>query len=97
MKLGLSMIGPDMPPEPGDISAMEADIAEMNRMVDGFLDYARDDAQDSAPQPIAAAGFLEGLVADAQRAGQQAYLQDASQTNREGSVEPGGTKPQGNA
>merc|ERR1711969_111251 len=23
MKLGLSMIGPDMPPEPGDISAME--------------------------------------------------------------------------
>ena len=74
MKLGLSMIGPDMPPEPGDISAMEADIAEMNRMVDGFLDYARDDAQDSAPQPIAAAGFLEGLVADAQRAGQQASL-----------------------
>ena len=74
LRLGLSMVGPDMPPEPGDICAMEADIAEMNRMVDGFLDYARDDAGDSPAQKVAAAGFLETLVADAQRAGQQAQL-----------------------
>ncbi|MCG6112607.1 MAG: ATP-binding protein [Paracoccus sp.] len=74
LRLGLSMVGPDMPPEPGDISAMEADIAEMNRMVDGFLDYARGDAGDSPAQQVAAAGFLETLVADAQRAGQQAQL-----------------------
>lgn len=74
LRLGLSMLGPDLPPEAGDIAAMEADIAEMNRMVDGFLDYARDDAQDSPPQPVAAAPFLEALVADAQRAGQAASL-----------------------
>lgn len=74
LRLGLSMVGPDMPPDPEDIAAMEADIAEMNRMVDGFLDYARDDALESPAQPLAAAGFLETLVADAQRAGQPAHL-----------------------
>ncbi|WP_265502838.1 ATP-binding protein [Paracoccus beibuensis] len=71
LRLGLSMMSPDMPPEADDIAALEADIAEMNRMVDGFLDYARDDAQDSQPEPTAAAKFLTTIVADAQRAGQQ--------------------------
>lgn len=74
LRLGLSMMSPDMPPEADEIAALEADIAEMNRMVDGFLDYARDDAQDSQPEPTAAALFLETVVSDAQRAGQQADL-----------------------
>lgn len=74
MRLGLSMIGPDLPADPDDIAAMEADIAEMNRMVDGFLDYAREDAQENLPEPVAAAGFLDAVVADAQRAGQPALM-----------------------
>lgn len=70
LRLGLSMMSSDMPPDAEEISAMEADIAEMNRMVDAFLDYARDEAQDSPPETVAALDFLRGVVADAQRAGQ---------------------------
>ncbi len=74
LRLGLSMMSPDMPPDDEDLRAMEADIAEMNRMVDAFLDYARDDAQESPPQPVRVADFVDGVVADAQRAGQQVSL-----------------------
>ncbi|MBM3606231.1 MAG: HAMP domain-containing protein [Alphaproteobacteria bacterium] len=74
LRLSLSMISPEMPPDAEEIAAMEADIDEMNRMVDGFLDYARDEAQDRPPESVQAAGFLETIVADAQRAGQSAQL-----------------------
>lgn len=74
LRLGLSMMGPDMAPESEDISAMEADIAEMNRMVDAFLDYSRDDAQESPPQEVKAADFLRVLVNDAQRSGYDVIL-----------------------
>lgn len=70
LRLGLSMMSPDMPPEADEIGAMEADIAEMNRMVDAFLDYARDEAQDRPPEPLPALAFLRAVAADAQRAGQ---------------------------
>ena len=74
MKLGLSMMAPGMAPEPDDIAAMEADLDEMSRMVDGFLDYARDEAQDRAPERIVARDFLDQIVADGQRAGQALQL-----------------------
>lgn len=74
LRLGLSMMSPDLPPEDEDLRAMEADIAEMNLMVDAFLDYARDEAQDSPPQPTSVADFLDGIVSDAQRAGQRVAL-----------------------
>ncbi|WP_410219050.1 ATP-binding protein [Paracoccus sp. (in: a-proteobacteria)] len=74
LRLGLSMVSPEMPPEAEDISAMEADIDEMNRMVDGFLDYAREEAQDRPPETLVAADFVHGIIADAQRAGQRADL-----------------------
>ncbi|MFV0382735.1 ATP-binding protein [Paracoccus sp. (in: a-proteobacteria)] len=70
LRLGLSMMAPGIPPEPDEIAAMEADIAEMNRMVNEFLDYARDDAQECPPQATEALAFLRGIVTDAQRAGQ---------------------------
>lgn len=74
LRLGLSMISPEMPPDAEDVGAMEADIAEMNRMVDGFLDYARDEAQDRPAETLVAGAFLETIVADAQRAGQNIVL-----------------------
>ncbi|MDP5307745.1 ATP-binding protein [Paracoccus spongiarum] len=74
LRLGLSMISAEMPPEAEDLAAMESDIAEMNRMVDAFLDYARDEAQDSPAEAVVALDFLRGIVADAQRAGQQVTL-----------------------
>lgn len=74
LKLGLSMMSPDMPPDAEDIAAMEADIAEMGRMVDGFLDYAREEARDSAAESLDIDAFLRMVVADAQRAGRQVEL-----------------------
>lgn len=74
LRLSLSMLTPGMPADPEDVAAMDSDIAEMNRMVDAFLDYARDEAQDTAPEPIPAFDFLRGVVADAQRAGQNVRL-----------------------
>ncbi|MBU3032306.1 ATP-binding protein [Paracoccus marinaquae] len=76
LRLGLSMLSADLPPEAEDIAAMESDIAEMNRMVDAFLDYARDEGQDSAPEPTRPFDFLREIVADAQRAGQKVALLD---------------------
>ncbi|SNR60076.1 HAMP domain-containing protein [Paracoccus sediminis] len=74
LRLGLSMMSPDLPPDDEDLRAMEADIAEMNRMVDAFLDYSRDEAQDSAPETTAVADFVDSVIADAQRAGQRVIL-----------------------
>lgn len=74
LRLGLSMMSPDLPPEPDEIAAMEADIAEMNRMVDGFLDYAREEARDSSPEATEVRAFLQGIVTDAQRGNQQVEL-----------------------
>lgn len=74
LRLGLSMMTPDLPPEPEDLRALEADIAEMDRMVDAFLDYARDEARDLRPETVAVAEFLGGVVADAQRAGHPVTL-----------------------
>ncbi|MBK4216637.1 two-component sensor histidine kinase [Paracoccus caeni] len=74
MRLAVSMMSPEMPPDDEDIAAMDADIAEMNRMVDAFLEYARDDAQDSPPEPVKPAEFLQSVVSGAQRAGQHVVL-----------------------
>jgi two-component system osmolarity sensor histidine kinase EnvZ len=74
LRLGLSMMSSDQPVDDEEIGAMEADIAEMNRMVDAFLDYARNDAQDSPPEPTPVAEFMDAIVADAQRAGQRVTL-----------------------
>ncbi|MCF3974603.1 ATP-binding protein [Paracoccus salsus] len=74
LRLGLSCVSPDAPPDPEEIAAMENDITEMNRMVDAFLDYARDEAQERAPESVAALEFLRGVVVDAQRAGQNVRL-----------------------
>lgn len=74
LRLGLSMMSPDLPPDDDDLRAMDADIAEMSRMVDAFLDYARDEAQESPAQPTPVADFVDAVVADAQRAGQRVTL-----------------------
>lgn len=74
LRLGLSVLSPDLPPEPEEIAAMEADINEMNRMVDGFLDYARDDAQDGPGEATPVLPFLHEIVADAVRGGQNVDL-----------------------
>ncbi|QRZ14915.1 HAMP domain-containing protein [Paracoccus methylovorus] len=74
LRLGLSMLSPDYPPEREEIAALESDVAAMGTMVDAFLDHARDAAQDAPPQLVPALDFVRGIVADAQRGGQRVML-----------------------
>ena len=74
LRLGLSMLSPDLPPEPEEIAGLESDVAAMGKMIDAFLDHARDAAQDAPPLAVPALAFVQGIVADAQRGGQAVKL-----------------------
>ena len=74
LRLSVSMLSPDLPPEAAEIAAMEGDIAEMRHLIDAFLDFARNEAQDRPAEPVAALPFLRDIVSDAQRAGQAVAL-----------------------
>ncbi|WP_347268894.1 ATP-binding protein [Paracoccus sp. (in: a-proteobacteria)] len=74
LRLGLSMLSPDDPPDADEIAALESDVAAMSRMIDAFLDHARDAAQDAPPQSLVALDFARAIVADAQRGGQKVRL-----------------------
>ncbi|MDO5622580.1 MAG: ATP-binding protein [Paracoccus sp. (in: a-proteobacteria)] len=74
LRLGLSMLSTDLPPERDEITAMERDVAQMGQMVDAFLDMVRTDVQDSPPEPVAALDFIRQVVSDAQRGGQNVTL-----------------------
>ncbi|WP_112874505.1 ATP-binding protein [Paracoccus endophyticus] len=74
LRLGLSMLSPDLPPEPDEIRDMERDVAEMGAMIDAFLEHASDAAQDTPSEAQAAIPFVQCVVADAQRGGQAVSL-----------------------
>lgn len=74
LRLGLSMLSPDLPPERAEIADMERDVAEMGTMIEGFLDHVRAEAQETVTEPVEARAFLEDIVADAQRGGQAVRL-----------------------
>ena len=81
MKLSLSMLSSDQAPDQGEIQAMQADIAEMSQMVEAFLDFARDEAQEGPPTTVQVLPYLRSIVADAQRAGQNVELARADGTD----------------
>ena len=74
LRLGLSMLSPDCPPEQEEIRALESDVTAMSTMVEAFLDHARDNAQEAPPELRPALDFLRAVVADAQRGGQNVIL-----------------------
>ena len=74
LRLGLSMLSPDMAPERAEIADMERDVAEMAAMIDAFLDHARAEAQDAGPEPVRVRALLDDIAADAGRAGQTVTL-----------------------
>ena len=74
LRLGISMLSPDLPPEQEEIAGLEEDVAAMGRMIDAFLVHARETAQDAPPVAIPALEFVRGIVADAQRGGQSVSL-----------------------
>ena len=68
MRLGLSML------EPGEeTAALAGDVAEMERMIDDFLAFARGTGTE-APQRVALRDFVAGVIERAARAGRIAHL-----------------------
>jgi two-component system osmolarity sensor histidine kinase EnvZ len=76
LRLGLTMLSPDYPPEQDEIAALESDVTAMGIMVDAFLDHARDAAQAAPPRSEPALDFVRSVVADGQRGGQAVRLHE---------------------
>ncbi|WBU65130.1 ATP-binding protein [Paracoccus aerodenitrificans] len=74
LQLSLSMMA-DVPPDAEEIAAMQRDVEEMNHMINAFLAYARDAAQDGAAETILLRPFMERIVDDAVRAGYAVELE----------------------
>ncbi len=68
LKLGLAMIE-----DRAEAAALEGDVAEMERMLDGFLAFARSDATET-PAPADPVALVRRVVEDARRTGQDVVL-----------------------
>ena len=91
MKLGLSLL-----PEDDDTAALHADVAEMERLVDEFLAFARGDAMEETTRvdPLA---LVMRAVENAQRAGQAVRFggcEGSFEGGREGGVGLVALRPQ---
>lgn len=73
LKLGLAMLG-----EGEDVAALERDVDDMRRMLDGFLAFARSEAMDGDTVETDPASLATQVVGDAQRAGQTVSLGSVS-------------------
>ncbi|MDB5660252.1 MAG: signal transduction kinase protein [Cypionkella sp.] len=72
LKLGLSFL-----PEDEDTRALQQDVADMERLVDEFLAFARGDAMEE-PEPVDPTALLHHIVENARRMGQPVTLGPAS-------------------
>ena len=68
LRLGLSMIEDDSRAD------LERDVEDMERLVDGFLSFARSEALEDAPEPVDPAELARHLAENAARAGQDVTL-----------------------
>ena len=71
LKLGLSMLDD---PEAGPL---RSDVEDMERLIDGFLDFARGDAEDDLSE-VDVAALVGQVVADCKRAGQAVTLAEGT-------------------
>lgn len=71
LKLGLSMLEDD------EVDLMQRDVADMERLLDEFLAFARG-AQEGEPAPVDPIRLVENIVADCQRAKINATLVTAT-------------------
>ncbi|MGE0657857.1 MAG: ATP-binding protein [Reyranellaceae bacterium] len=63
MRLGLAMMG-----DGADVEALKGDIADMERMIEGYLAFARGDG-DEEPTPMDLGTLIDDVASDARRAG----------------------------
>ncbi len=71
LKLALAML----PKETPDKQEMSADVEEMERMVNAYLDFARDISTEEAPVEIDLPAFAEEIRQDANRAGDTLHVE----------------------
>lgn len=64
LRLGLSLL------EDEDRDPLERDVEEMQRLIDAFLDFARNDAETAKSEPTDAFDLVRRIVEDAARGGQ---------------------------
>jgi two-component system osmolarity sensor histidine kinase EnvZ len=69
LKLGLAMLG-----EGDEVAALERDVEDMRRMLDGFLAFARSDAQEGEAETTDPVTLARMAVEDARRMGGQVVL-----------------------
>lgn len=74
LSLSLSMLSPDMPADEEEITAMRRDVEEMTRMVNAFLAFARDAADDGLAEQVELLPFIQRIIDDAARSGHQIEL-----------------------
>ena len=72
LRLGLAMIDDDSRDE------LDRDVADMERLVDRFLSFARSDALEDQPEPVNLADLTRHLAENAARAGQNVALGEVS-------------------
>lgn len=71
LKLGLSMLEPSP-----DTAALKRDVADMERLIDAFLNFVREDMRDE-PEPTDAAAMMRRLVERARQDGTNVTLAEA--------------------
>ncbi len=69
LKLSLAMM-----PEDADVAAMQRDVADMEHLLNGFLDFARGDASEDAAVSVDPAALVADVVANARRHGAEVEL-----------------------
>ena len=75
LRLGLSML-PEDPEIRDEVAAMERDVAEMGKLVDAFLSFAREEATAGEAERRDLCRFVSAVVEDARRAGQPVVLEE---------------------
>lgn len=73
LKLSLSMLEGD-PATAAEVAAMGRDVADMQRLLDAFLDFSRSDALDEPAEPADPVSLVRQVISDAHRAGQAVEL-----------------------
>jgi two-component system osmolarity sensor histidine kinase EnvZ len=63
-----------MQPEGDDINALRKDVLEMERMVEAYLDFARNDAADEAPEPFRLSELISEIAENANRTGRDVSI-----------------------
>ncbi|MFZ7090814.1 ATP-binding protein [Primorskyibacter sp. 2E233] len=72
MRLGLSLLDDE------DREPLERDVDDMQQLVDAFLEFARGDAETASVESTDPVALLQGIVDNAQRAGQNVSLAEIS-------------------